>query len=247
MADYIALHRHAAARAELVAKPGVALRLLIAHAIAGSALWQVRAHEARTRAATRESVEASAAAARFEERRVAVADLFSAHGARFEGVVQNGGDRRLCEIFAALLKMTNEEVINVAAVVMGETLEAGSATVEAALHVTYAKLGDWWTPDEAFFDLLRDKRAINVMVADIAGKTAAKSVLADTAKAQKAVIQDRLKLTGENGRSPWLPAWMATPPRRLVDGAPCPPADQWARVSGLFEASEEPAPAKEAA
>ncbi len=247
MADYVALHRHAAARAELVAKPGVALRLMIAHAIAGSALWQVRAHEARTRAATRESVEASAAAARFEERRVAIADLFSTHGARFEGVDQNGDDWRLCEIFAALLKMTNEEVINVAAVVMGETLEAGSATVEAALDVTDAKLGDWWAPDEAFFDLLRDKRAINAMVADIAGKTAAKSVLTDTAKAQKAVIRDRLKLSGEEARERWLPAWMATPPRRLVNGAPCPPADQWARVAGLFEASEEAAPAKEAA
>lgn len=247
MADYIALHRHAAARAELVAKPGAALRLMIAHAVAGSALWQVRAHQPRTRETTKHSVESGAAAAQFEERRVAVADLFTEQGVRFEGVDQNGDDWRLCEVFAALLKLSDEEVLNVAAVVMGETLEAGSATVEAALHVTGAKLGDWWSPDETFFELLRDKRAINAMVADIAGETAAKSVLTDTAKAQKAVIRDRLKLGGEDVRSSWLPAWMATPPRRLVDGAACPPADQWARIAGLFEASEEPAPAKEAA
>lgn len=247
MADYIALHRHSAARAELAAKPGVALRLLIAHAIAGSALWQVRAHEARTRAATRESVTSGAAVTKFEEARVAVTDLFSAHGVAFAGVEQNGDDWRLCEVFAALLKMSDEEVMNVASMVMAETLEAGSATVEAALHVTDGKLGAWWTPDEAFFDLLRDKRAINVMVADIAGKTAAKSVLTDTAKAQKAVIRDRMNLGGGDVRSTWLPAWMASPPRRLVDGAPCPPADQWARIAGLFEASEAPAPAKEAA
>lgn len=247
MADYVALHRHAAARAELVAKPGVGLRLMIAHAIAGSALWQVRAHDARTQESTRLSVEASAAAVSFEEARVAAADLFSAHGARFEGVDQNGDDWRLCEIFAALLKMSNEEVMNVAAMVMAETLEAGSATVEAALHVTDATLGGWWAPDEALFELLRDKRAINAMVADIAGATAAKSVLTDTAKAQKAVIRDRLKLSGEDARSTWLPAWMAMPPRRLVDGAASPPADQWARIAGLFEASEQPAPAKEAA
>lgn len=247
MADYVALHRHAAACAELVAKPGVALRLLIAHAVAGSALWQVRAHEARTRESTRESVETGAAAASFEEARVAVADLFSAHNARFDGVDQNGDDWRLCEVFAALLKMTDEKVMSVVAVVMGETLEAGSATVEAALHVTGAKLGDWWTPDETFFELLRDKRAINAMVADIAGTTAAKSVLTDTAKAQKAVIRDRLKLSGEDACGSWLPAWMATPPRGFVDGAACPPADQWARIASVFEASEEPAPAKEAA
>lgn len=247
MADYVALHRHAAARAELVAKPGVALRLIIAHAIAGSALWQVRAHEARTRELTRESVETGAAAASFEEARVAVADLFSEQGARFDGVKPNGDDWRLCAIFAALLKMTDEQVMSVAAVVMGETLEAGSATVEAALHVTGAALGGWWAPDEAFFELLRDKRAINAMVADIAGKTAAKSVLTAAAKAQKAVIRDRMNLGGDDARSSWVPAWMATPPRRLVDGAPCPPADQWVRIAGLFEASEQPAPAKEAA
>ena len=245
MADYVALHRHAAARAELVAKPEVALRLMIAHAIAGSALWQVRSHEPRE--STRESVETGAAAALFEERRVAVADVFSEHGVRFEGVDQNGDDWHLCEVFAALLKMTGEQVMNVAAVVMAETLEAGSATVEAALHVTDAKLGAWWAPDEAFFELLRDKRAINAMVADIAGATAAKSVLTDTAKAQKAVIRDRMKLSGEDARSSWLPAWMATPPRRLVDGAASPPAGQWARIAGLFEASEALTPAKQAA
>ncbi|WP_428408674.1 ParB/RepB/Spo0J family partition protein [Hyphococcus sp.] len=247
MADYVALHRHAASRAELVAKPGVAMRLMIAHAIAGSALWQVRAHQPRAREATRESVEASAAAARFEERRVAVAELFSAHGVSFEGVDQNGDDWRVCEIFAALLKMSDEEVLNVAALVMAETLEVGSATVEAALHVTGAKLGAWWTLDEAFFELLRDKRAINAMVASLAGATAAKSVLTDTAKAQKAVIRDRMNLGGEGARECWLPAWMATPPRRFVDGAACPPADQWARIAGLFEAGEAPAPAIEAA
>ena len=143
--------------------------------------------------------------------------------------------------------MTDEQAMSVAAVVMGETLEAGSATVEAALHVTGAKLGDWWSPDETFFELLRDKRAINAMVADIAGQTAAKSVLTDTAKAQKAIIRDRMNLSGDEARSSWLPAWMATPPRRLVDGAACPPADQWARIAGLFAAREEPAPVKEAA
>jgi ParB family chromosome partitioning protein len=130
--------------------------------------------------------------------------------------------------------------------VMAETLEAGSACVEAALHATQADMGDWWTPDEAFLDLLRDKRAINAMVADIAGATAAKAVLTDTAKAQKAVIRDRLAKR-EEGAAPWLAAWMQSPPRRLVDGAPCPPADHWARIARLFVASETQAPERKAA
>ncbi|PQA87582.1 ParB/RepB/Spo0J family partition protein [Hyphococcus luteus] len=248
VAEYVALHRHAAARAELVASPGVALRLMIAHALAGSPLWQLRPHQCRTgKEATRESVETGAAAASVEERRVAVADLFSEYGLAFEGVDPNGDDWRLCAFFAALMKMTGDEVESVAAIVMAETLDAGSAAVEAALHVTGAKLGDWWKPDEAFFDLLRDKRAINAMVCHIAGETAAKAVLTDTANAQKAVIRDRLKLSDDEAQSAWLPAWMQTPPRRLIDGAGSPPADQWDRIASLFEASDAPAPAKEAA
>ena len=39
---YIDLHRHAACRAALTGHPGVALRLMVAHAIAGSPLWNVR-------------------------------------------------------------------------------------------------------------------------------------------------------------------------------------------------------------
>ena len=39
---YIELHRHAAVRHALLGQQGVALRLMVAHAIGGSALWQTR-------------------------------------------------------------------------------------------------------------------------------------------------------------------------------------------------------------
>src|SRR3546814_9546937 len=42
MQTYIDLHRHAAVRAALTAHPGVALRLMVAHAIGGSHLWTVK-------------------------------------------------------------------------------------------------------------------------------------------------------------------------------------------------------------
>ncbi|HOP18451.1 MAG TPA: ParB/RepB/Spo0J family partition protein [Amphiplicatus sp.] len=247
MSDYVNLHRHAAARAELIGKPGVALRLMIAHAIAGSALWTVRAHQVRTaKEATRESVETGPASSQFEETRVAVAGLFTSHGARFEGVANNSDDWRLCEIFAALLKMTDEELFAVAAVVMGETLDAGSAAVEAALHAVGGDLARWWTPDAAFFELLKDKRAVNEMVKEVAGATAASSVLADTAKAQKAVIRERLAKR-DQGAAPWLPGWLQRPPRRFVEGAACPPADQWARIVALFGEDELEAALEDAA
>src|SRR3546814_3736964 len=42
MQTYIDLHRHAAVRAELTGHPAVALRLMVAHAVAGSPRWNVR-------------------------------------------------------------------------------------------------------------------------------------------------------------------------------------------------------------
>ena len=41
MQTYLDLHRHAAVRAALLGYPGLALRLMVAHAIGGSPLWRV--------------------------------------------------------------------------------------------------------------------------------------------------------------------------------------------------------------
>ncbi|MCW1432343.1 hypothetical protein [Novosphingobium sp. JCM 18896] len=49
LCTYIDLHRHAATRAALLGAPGVALRLMVAHAVVGSALWTVRPEPQATR------------------------------------------------------------------------------------------------------------------------------------------------------------------------------------------------------
>src|SRR3546814_6080093 len=73
---YIDLHRHAATRAVLTDHPGVALRLMIAHAITGSPLWNLRVERQTCRnEAVAESVETSAAEAKFDEKRRAVLAL----------------------------------------------------------------------------------------------------------------------------------------------------------------------------
>ncbi|MEH6411780.1 MAG: hypothetical protein V7741_14730 [Hyphomonas sp.] len=48
---------------------------------------------------------------------------------------RNGDAYRLCEIFPALLAMSDTEVGEVLAFAMAETLEAGGPVVEAVLHV----------------------------------------------------------------------------------------------------------------
>jgi ParB family chromosome partitioning protein len=69
MQTYLDLHRHAAVRAALLTAPGVALRLMVAHAIAGSHLWRVSPEPQSTQNdAVRESVETCRGETMFDER-----------------------------------------------------------------------------------------------------------------------------------------------------------------------------------
>src|SRR3546814_8667359 len=49
MQNYLDLHRHAAVRAALLGHPGIALRMMVAHAIGGSHLWRVSPEPQTTR------------------------------------------------------------------------------------------------------------------------------------------------------------------------------------------------------
>ncbi|MDP3458863.1 MAG: ParB/RepB/Spo0J family partition protein, partial [Hyphomonas sp.] len=82
MADYIGLHRHAAAQASLIRHPAIALRLMAAHALCGSSLWNVRQHmPGAVKEATLSSVEGGSAAAELVTAREGVDTLFEALGA----------------------------------------------------------------------------------------------------------------------------------------------------------------------
>lgn len=239
LAEYILLHRHGAAQASLAGEPAIALRLMVAHAMTGSALWQVRPHECASRKEeTRASLENSKAAMQLEGKRQRIKGLFEALGVNGQAP-RNGDAYRLCELFTALLAMSDQEVAEVLAFTMAETLEPGGTVVEAVLHVCETDLSAYWRPEPAFFNLCRDKRAINAMVADLGSKSLAASCATDTAKAQKSIIGNRVDGVGCAPNPDWRPGWMQTPPTRLVDGAGSPPADAWVHIRRLFEPSEE--------
>lgn len=244
MADYVGLHRHAAAQASLIRNPAIALRLMAAHSLCGSALWNVRLHSpGAANEATLASVENGAATKEVSAARTDLETLFEALGAP---VPRRSGDAyHLCETFAALLAMSDPEVLQVLAVAMAETLERGGPSVEAALHACGADLHAYWQPDGAFFDLLRDKRVINAMVAGIGSESLAETCAADTAKEQKMVLANRIAGEGCTPKPDWRPGWMQMPPARLVEGAACPPVDAWVRIAGLFEADAEQEPGTE--
>ncbi|MER8556593.1 hypothetical protein NKH37_31285 [Mesorhizobium sp. M1217] len=96
-------------------------------------------------------------------------------------------------------------------------------------------MGTWWQPDDAFFDLLRDKEIANSMLAEVGGKLVADGNVAEKVKTQKKIIRDFL--AGENGRQKvetWLPRWMEFPAESYTSRGGFRTADQWAQMQPLF-------------
>ena len=108
---YFELHRHAAVRAKLFQHPDIAMRLMVAHAIVGSGLWQVRPEPQRSRhEATLESVGGSESQTAFAAERKVVLGLLGLDVSDARPIIRgNGDDYALCDIFARLLKLSEIE------------------------------------------------------------------------------------------------------------------------------------------
>ena len=223
LGEYVTLHRHAAIRARLPGHPGVALRLAVAHLLIGSSLWRIEADPQRTRKqATADSLAASKGERLMREEAGHVCAMLGFENPERGLLRQNGDGWTAAMVFSRLLKMDDSDVLRILALAMAESLEAGSPVVEALAQTIEPDLCALWTPDEAFFDLLRDKRVINAMVADIAGEAAAKACLTETAKAQKQIIRNRIDGKGGDPFPDWRPRWMTDIPTAYLatNGSP---------------------------
>jgi ParB family chromosome partitioning protein len=217
MQTYIDLHRHAAVRAALLSRPKVALRLMVAHVIAGSHLWRVdpEPQEARNDA-TAESVETCRGETLFDaKRRTVLAALgFDPETPTVcKGRVEGAEGDRLTAIFLRLLDLPDRVVMDAVTVLIGETLAAGSPAVEAVGLELGVGMASWWQADTAFFELARDRQVLTCIVADVAGETVANANAGEKAKTLKKIVTDHLG--GAGGRAKvehWVPRWMAFPP-----------------------------------
>ena len=210
---YVDLHRHAAARAALLDRPGVALRLMLAHSVAGSPLWSVRAEPQTTRNEdVAQSVAASRAEAIFQERRRAVLALLGVDPD--EPHLVDGHDAPgLVTLFHRMLDLPDAALMDIVAVIMGESLASGSMAVETVGLVLGVDMGQWWEGDDAFLELLRDRELLGALLADVAGTNIAAANAKEKAKTQRRILGDHLR--GESGRqvrTGWVPRWMAFPP-----------------------------------
>lgn len=210
--NYLDLHRHAAVRARLLEKPNLAFRLMLAHAITSSGLWSVRSDPQRSdKPPIAESVERSRTEALFNEKRRAAIELvgFDAGSLTMIGAGRRVGAMALCQHLTGL---PDEDVMAIAAVVMGETLEAGSPIVDDLGTILAIDMASVWQADDAFFDLIRGKQVLGALVAEVAGSEAADANADGTGKVLKGIIRDCL--AGEKGRQRvenWAPKWLLFP------------------------------------
>lgn len=244
MQTYIDLHRHAAVRAALTGHPKVALRLLVAHVIAGSHLFRVTPEPQTTRNdAVRESVETCKGETQFDEKRRAVLDLlgFSAEEPTVTG--GNGDEFGLTGVFLRLLDLPDRALMDVIAIVIGEALAAGSAAVEAAgLHIGI-DMADWWEADPAFFEAVRDKEVLGRIVAEVAGETVASANAGEKTKSLKKIVRDHLD--GAEGRAKverWVPKWMTFPPAAYTTRGGVETVAAHGKVEAARATDDEPQP-----
>ncbi len=213
MQSYLDLHRHAAVRLAVLSRPADALRLLIAHAVAASGNWTVRPDSRRADSeAIRESLAASDARRLFEAEakqvRKLLAPAFQEEGGeKGDGVAGHGHDDGLTvRVFQRLLKLKDADVARIATFVMAETLASGSEVTECFGALAKVDARAHWTPDQAFFDLMRDRASVNAMLTELSGKKAADKLVSAKLKEQKAALA-----TAAASAPQWCPGWMRFP------------------------------------
>lgn len=244
MAEYVDLHRHAAVRCELAASPYAALRVMVAHAICGSSLWNVKVQSQRSRKeAVSESIETSVAETRFDERRRVVLAVLGFDAD--EPCVTLGHEPRngISGLLLRLLDLPDAAVMDILGVVMAETLAAGSELVETlGVHLD-VDMADYWMADAAFLDLVRDREIVTALLAEVGGASVAAAHAGEKTKTVKGVISDHL--TGENGREKqeaWVPRWMAFPPSAYTERGGVGTVAAARRAKWLMEDDEPSAP-----
>ncbi|WP_226635852.1 ParB/RepB/Spo0J family partition protein [Novosphingobium profundi] len=237
---YIDLHRHAAVRARLVEDAGLSLRVMVAHAIAGSCLWSVRIEPQKaSNDAVAESVENCLSESLFDARRREVLTLLGFDADTPTVTAGNPDGAGLCGLLRRLIALDDAEVLRVLAVVMGETLSIGTSLIEMLGQHMAVTMADVSQADDALLDAVRDREVIGRLLADVAGEKVAAENAKATSKVQRGIIRDCL--TGSNGRrkrESWVPRWMAFPATAYTERGGVGSVERSVRIAENAEAVE---------
>ena len=142
-------------------------------------------------------------------------------------------------LFAHLLTLEDAQVIRILAFITAEGLPAGSSIVEALGVLVQVDTAKDWTPDDTFFDLMRDKPALNAMVREVAGNQAADTHITAPAKVHKKIIKDCLNGTRPAQVQNWHPPYMAFPMTPYTNRGGIDAIDQWNAVKDVYEQGQD--------
>ncbi|NRA88359.1 MAG: ParB/RepB/Spo0J family partition protein, partial [Rhizobiales bacterium] len=166
--NYVALHRHNAVRVSMFSRPNVALRLMVAHAICGAFHWKVNPNPQRAdKIETSQSIYESIAQKAFFKERDEVFKLLNWPTDGDLETCTNNYSFEAINVFLTLKTLSDEDVLRILTFVMAETMESNTSMTEILGNEFKVNMWDFWQPEGHFFDLIRDRNAINAMVADI--------------------------------------------------------------------------------
>ncbi len=207
--NYVDLHRHAAVKATLLNEQSIALRLMVAHAIAGSNLWRVEADPCRAeKPETQVSVASCKAAAVMADEEQALRGLL---GLEDDSAVIKQRHADLRAIFGTLVGLDDAEVMKVLTFVMAQSLSSSAALIDDLGAMLGTDMASWWEADDAFLGLIRDRGTLLPMLEDIGGKAVAQAHKASPAKLLRSIIRQYATGEGRERAEGWVPPYLAFP------------------------------------
>jgi len=217
LTGYINLHKQAAVRQHLTQQPGLALRVAVAALMGGVETWSVRPDTCgATGDIFRSSVQPSMAQQTYERQHHDItAQVLGADDPDDDPlwVSRQQGEPAMADTLARLLERSDEEVLQLLAVLTAETLPAGSGLVEALGRYMAIDLRQSWRLDETFLKLLIDKEALTKMVKELDMPTGKNPKCTEL----RATLQRRINGEGCKPVEDWLPSYLEFPPHGYTD------------------------------
>jgi ParB family chromosome partitioning protein len=184
-------------RLAITEAPAVALRLMLAHAIGGGRWWSVAAEP---RKAATDDIEAALAGlkseAAFAKKQAKASKWLDRDAGGTPIVAHDVTGARTADVFARLLELSDAQVMQILAVVLAETLAAGTGLIDMLGQHLKVDCLEHWQPD------------VTAMLAEVIGEQAANSYLTEPGTKKKDIIRKALAGEGRSKVDGWTPRYM---------------------------------------
>ena len=223
--NLVDLVRHSTVCAALLKKPKLALRLAVAHMIAGAPTWNL-SREPRT--PTTPEVGKAAATVVAETLRAdglarSLTLLGLADDPEAASPLLNRYDPKItvATVFEKLKGLSDADVAHILATVMAETLPLASPVIDSLGAELGLTAEPWAEPDRAaaeatIFSFVRGRSLIASIAADLFGTAQAPALCHGTVAQAKAKLAAGLRLKHRT----FVPRWLEFPQRRYLAGPP---------------------------